>query len=119
MADPERSAKKMSPFGSYTARLLLVLLGWVLIPCVPFLLTDLIPSDSRWILLFSIPVSIVIWALITRRLLVKQKYICPQCGAKSAFIHVEEKADVGVVYLKCPCGHQEQSTDIEWNKSGG
>jgi DNA-directed RNA polymerase subunit RPC12/RpoP len=104
----------MSPFGSYTARLLLVLLGWVLIPCAPFLFTDLIPADSQWMMLLSIPFNIAIWALLTRRLLVKQKYVCPKCGAKSAFIHVDEKEDVGIVYLKCPCGHSEQSNDIAW-----
>jgi predicted RNA-binding Zn-ribbon protein involved in translation (DUF1610 family) len=109
----------MSPFGSYTARLILVLFGWVLIPCAPFLFTDLIPPDSRWMLLLSIPVTISIWALITRHLLVKQKYVCPQCGAKSAFIHVEQKQDVGIVYLQCPCGYHAQSSDIEWHKAGG
>jgi len=108
----------MSPFGSYTARLFLVLLGWVLIPCAPFLFIDLIPPGSQWMLLLWIPFGFVIWALFTRRLLVKQKYVCPQCGTKSAFIYVEEREDIGIVYLKCPCGYQEKSNDTEWYDGG-
>ena len=95
------------------------MIGWVAIPAAPFALLPIVPPELRWILFIWLPFGFLIWAFLSRKLLVLKKYRCPQCGTDTAMIHVEETADSGIVYLRCPCGYQERSRSAGWGGNSG
>lgn len=99
--------------GLYVARLFVVVVALVVLPFLPFVFAEAIPQRLRWLVLLWIPVGFFLWARLSRRLLVKASYLCPQCSQMKAQMDVVE--GTGEVFLTCrSCGFREKSTVVAW-----
>lgn len=106
--------------GLYILRIFIVFVAFVALPFFPILFFGLIPESFRAPLLLWIPIGFMLWARLSRRLLVESRYTCPKCSRKTARIDVVEDGDTGHVFLACPdCGFREKSDDIAWHAPSG
>lgn len=99
--------------GLYVTRLLVVVIALVALPFLPVVFADSIPERFRWLVLVWIPAGLSLWFRLSRRLLVKSSYKCPQCSQQKAQMDVVQ--GTGDVFLTCrSCGFREKSTVVAW-----
>ncbi|PAW86383.1 MAG: hypothetical protein B9S33_08175 [Pedosphaera sp. Tous-C6FEB] len=99
--------------GLYVARIIAAGVALVALPAFPLAFASMIPERFRWMLLLWIPLGLFLWFRLSRRLLVKSSYTCPQCSQQKAQMDVIE--GTGDVFLTCrSCGFREKSTVVAW-----
>ena len=100
--------------GIYILRLIVVGFALVGIPFAPFVFFDHVPESMRWLFLLWIPVGLILWAMLSRRLLVLSRYSCPACKKRTMAVEVVEEGETGHVYFVCSaCGLREKSDDVQ------
>jgi len=106
--------------GLYILRIFVVFAAFVGLPFFPVLFLGFIPESFRWPILLWIPVGFILWARLSRRLLVEGRYTCPQCSKRIARVEVVEEGDTGLVFFVCPeCGFRGKSDSVAWHAPSG
>jgi len=99
--------------GLYVARIIAVGVGLVALPFLPLVFANSIPDQFRLLLLLWIPLGLLLYSRLARRLLVKASYTCRQCSQHKARMDVAE--GTGEVFLTCcSCGFREKSNVVAW-----
>ena len=70
--------------------------------------------------ILSLPLGLVIWYFIAKKLMTEIPYLCEKCGKKSVFTKPVEEGNNVKIYYSCKnCGYEKYSGVAQIGATGG